>query len=56
MDVQPGWEECVESGRIEWRRIQLAAAVRDDPDTARRTLEALDEKSGATYEKQLSRF
>lgn len=56
VDAQPGWEECVASGRIAWRHIQLAAAVRDDPDTARRTLEALDKESNATNEKQLSRF
>ena len=56
VDAQPGWEECVASDRIAWRHIQLAAAVRDDPDTARRTLEALDKESNATNEKQLSRF
>lgn len=39
-DARAGWRDAVAEGRREWERIQLAAAVRRDPDTARAALEA----------------
>jgi hypothetical protein len=41
VDGHPGWEAYLDASRREWRRFQLAAAVRDDPDTAARVLAEL---------------
>lgn len=41
VDTVPGWKTAIEEGRISWRHIQLASAVRDDPDTARIALAEL---------------
>lgn len=45
IDTVPGWEDVISVGRISWRHIQLAAAVRDDPDTARIALSELGENA-----------
>lgn len=37
-----GWEQAVHEGRERFRKIQLSAAIRRDPETARRALENLD--------------
>jgi hypothetical protein len=37
-DVEPGAREAIENGRVRWRRRQLAAMVRDDPEEAIRVL------------------
>lgn len=37
-----GWEEAVAVGRERFRRIQLRAAIRRDPDTARSALAEMD--------------
>lgn len=39
-----GWETAIEEHRSRFRRIQLMAAVRDDPDAAREELSRLDEE------------
>lgn len=41
VDVEPGWQEELAVGRQEWRRFQLAAAMRDDPVTALQVAEEL---------------
>lgn len=41
IDRAPGWEEVLEEGRAKWRRVQAAAVVRDCPDVAISTLEAM---------------
>ena len=38
-----GWQEAVEEHRTWYRRIQLKAAVRDDPDAVREELQRLEE-------------
>lgn len=40
---RPGWEQAVEEHRTWFHRIQLKAAVRDDPDAVREELARLDE-------------
>lgn len=42
---RPGWRRQIEEGREDWRRIQLKAAVRRDPDTAREALAQIDSQS-----------
>ena len=42
IDTTPGWQEAINAGRAEWRRIQLASAIQDDPETARRALAKLE--------------
>lgn len=39
MDMLDGWEEAVAQGRQKWAERQLGAAVRDDFETAIRTLQ-----------------
>ncbi|CAM2897343.1 hypothetical protein ACSL103130_06515 [Actinomyces slackii] len=56
VDAQLNWEERIKSGRIAWRHIQLAAAVRDDPETARSALREVESSGGATDEARLSRY
>jgi hypothetical protein len=34
LDPKPGWERVLEDNRVEFRRRQLRAAIRRDPDTA----------------------
>ncbi|SDN84639.1 hypothetical protein SAMN05216355_11810 [Actinomyces ruminicola] len=41
IDTVDGWSDALVEGRIAWRHIQLASAIRDDPDTARNALDAL---------------
>ncbi|MEV4144039.1 hypothetical protein AB0J40_10250 [Amycolatopsis sp. NPDC049691] len=41
----PGWAEIVESSRETFRIKQLRAAIRNDPETARRMLEEIDGQS-----------
>lgn len=55
LDTQPDWQERVRDGRVQWRRVQLAAAVRDDPQTARRTLDGLGAEA-PTDEERLGRI
>lgn len=43
IDTAPGWQEVINAGRAEWRRIQLASAVQDDPETAHRALAELEQ-------------
>ncbi len=38
LDVLPGWEQALRSGRRRWRDVQLRAAVRDDPAVAAEVL------------------
>lgn len=38
VDAQPDWEPRLRTGRVQWRRTQLAAAVRDCPEEAVRVL------------------
>lgn len=45
IDTAPGWQEAINAGRAEWRRIQLASAVQDDPEIARQTLTKLEGSS-----------
>ena len=40
-DPRPGWQEALEESRNEFRRIQLKAAVRRDPDAAIEQLESM---------------
>lgn len=54
VDTAPGWREAITAGRIAWRHIQLASAVRDDPDVARKALEELGEQP-PTDEAKLAR-
>ncbi|MGH9280666.1 MAG: hypothetical protein ACRD12_21560 [Acidimicrobiales bacterium] len=42
---KPGWEVVVESHRQRFHRIQLKAAVRRDPDTARSMLADMESES-----------
>ncbi|WBB78991.1 hypothetical protein O7606_22805 [Micromonospora sp. WMMD882] len=44
VDTVDGWRAAVETGREQWRRLQLLAAVRDAPAVAASALEALDYK------------
>lgn len=37
-DAMPGYQQAIEEGRVRWRRRQLAAMVRDDPEEAVRVL------------------
>ncbi|MBV9144090.1 MAG: hypothetical protein JO115_24760 [Pseudonocardiales bacterium] len=37
-DAMPGALQAIENGRVKWRRRQLAAMVRDDPEEAVRVL------------------
>ena len=37
-DAMPGALQAIEDGRVKWRRRQLAAMVRDDPEEAARVL------------------
>ncbi|RRD29414.1 hypothetical protein [Actinomyces bowdenii] len=55
LDTQPDWQERVRDGRAQWRRVQLAAAVRDDPQTARRALDGLGAEA-PTDEERLGRI
>ncbi|MCR2052632.1 hypothetical protein NSA19_07180 [Actinomyces bowdenii] len=55
LDTQPGWQERVREGRAQWRRVQLAAAVRDDPATARQALAGLGAEA-STDEDRLRRI
>lgn len=55
IDTVPGWEDVISVGRISWRHIQLVAAVRDDPDTARIALSELGENAQAD-EDRLARY
>jgi hypothetical protein len=41
---RPGWEAAIDEHRSRFRRIQLMAAVRDDPDAAREELDRFDEE------------
>lgn len=41
VDAQPGAHSALDSGREQWRRLQLSAAVRDSPTTAARVLREL---------------
>jgi hypothetical protein len=43
-----GWRQAVDEGRGRWRRIQLSAAVRRDPDTARTALARVDAEAMAS--------
>lgn len=55
IDTAPGWQDAINAGRAEWRRIQLASAVQDDPETARRALAEL-EGSSPTDEGKFTRY
>lgn len=55
VDAQPGWQNAIRCGRIAWRHIQLAAAVRDDPETARSALQELTQDA-PTAEDRLTRI
>jgi hypothetical protein len=44
LDPKVGWERVLEDGRAEFRRRQLKAAIRRDPDTAVAALQALGYK------------
>lgn len=55
IDTVPGWEVAINVGRISWRHIQLAAAVRDDPETARDALREIGEDA-VTDEARLARY
>ena len=55
IDTAPGWQEAINAGRAEWRRIQLASAIRDDPKTARRALAEL-EGTSPTDEGKFTRY
>lgn len=55
IDTVPGWEEAITVGRISWRHIQLAAAVRDDPETARDALREIGAEA-FTNEARLARY
>lgn len=55
IDTAPGWQEAINAGRAEWRRIQLTSAIRDDPETARRVLAEL-EGTPYTDEARLTRY
>lgn len=46
IDARDDWQSAVADGREGWRQMQLAAAVRDDPETARRALASLGEGTG----------
>jgi hypothetical protein len=41
-DAHAGWEEVVERGRENFRRHQLRAAIRNDPETAREMIGEID--------------
>jgi hypothetical protein len=41
---RPGWEVAIDEHRSWFHRIQLKAAVRDDPDAARAELARLEEE------------
>lgn len=52
VDGRRNWRKAVEAGRVDWRKRQLASAVRDDPTTSATELVALgytvkDPKTGA---------
>lgn len=55
VNAQPGWQNAIRCGRIAWRHIQLAAAVRDDPETARSALQELTQDA-PTAEDRLARI
>lgn len=40
-----GWKQAVADGREQFRKKQLRAAIRRDPDTARKALAKLDAES-----------
>jgi hypothetical protein len=40
-EPRPGWEKVLRDERENWRRVQLQAAVRSDPVTAREVLQGL---------------
>jgi hypothetical protein len=40
-DAKAGWREAITEGRLEWRGMQFAATVRDDPERAAGVLEGL---------------
>ncbi|MEU7850720.1 hypothetical protein AB0B69_25295 [Micromonospora parva] len=44
VDTVEGWRSAVGEGREQWRKLQLLAAVRDDPGIAARALEELSYK------------
>lgn len=41
VDAKAGWQDALGAGREKWHRIQLAAAVRDDRETAAEVLQGL---------------
>lgn len=41
---RPGWEAAIDEHRSRFRRLQLMAAVRDDPEAAREELHRFDEE------------
>jgi hypothetical protein len=41
---RPGWQEAIEEHRSRFRRIQLMAAVRDDPEATREELSRLNDE------------
>ncbi|WP_143163803.1 MULTISPECIES: hypothetical protein [Actinomyces] len=55
VDTVDGWQEALTTGRIAWRHLQLASAVRDDPETARNALNELD-RGRSTNEEGLGRY
>lgn len=55
IDTQPQWQGVIRAGRMAWRHIQLAAAVRDDPETARNALKECGDGALAA-ERRLSRW
>ncbi|MFU8851129.1 hypothetical protein ACNAW0_09120 [Micromonospora sp. SL1-18] len=44
LEPKPGWERVLDDSRAEFRRRQLKAAIRRDPDTAMAALQALGYK------------
>lgn len=41
VEARPGWQDVVEVERAEFHRVQLLAAIRRDPETARQALDQL---------------
>ncbi len=60
VDREPGAREALAAGRTRWRRLQLAAAVRDSPETAAEALRVLgytiETPEGGTPQDRLDRL
>lgn len=51
LDAEPAWRDELAAGRTMWRRAQLIGAMRDDPETALRVAQELQEGQPARMDR-----